>query len=169
MAAISKRLGIKMPTVTSMMRKLAGKHLVDDKRYRPLRLTKKGKKEAQLIIRRHRLTELFLVEKMGFGWEEVHQIAEQLEHIQTKEFFERMDTILGFPKIDPHGRPIPDKIGLIKQKKLFRLSSRNVSEVVTLKAVENATDDFLKILNKRDIHLGVKIRIQTIEQNDLSI
>ncbi|MFZ1979663.1 MAG: metal-dependent transcriptional regulator [Bacteroidota bacterium] len=168
-AAISKRLGIKMPTVTSMMRKLAGKHLVEYKRYRPLRLTKKGKKEARLIIRRHRLTELFLVEKMGFGWEEVHQIAEQLEHIQTKEFFERMDTILGFPKIDPHGRPIPDKIGLIKQKKLFRLSSRNVSEVVTLKAVENATDDFLKILNKRDIHLGVKIRIQTIEQNDRSM
>jgi DtxR family transcriptional regulator, Mn-dependent transcriptional regulator len=110
-AAISKRLGIKMPTVTSMMRKLAGKHFVEYKRYRPLRLTEKGKKEALLIIRRHRLTELFLVKKMGFGWEEVHEIAEQLEHIQTKEFFERMDIILGFPKIDPHGKPIPDKDG----------------------------------------------------------
>ena len=158
-----------MPTVTSMMRKLAGKHLVEYKRYRPLRLTKKGKKEARLIIRRHRLTELFLVEKMGFGWEEVHQIAEQLEHIQTKEFFERMDTILGFPKIDPHGRPIPDKIGLFKQKKLFRLSNRKVSEIVTLKAVENATDDFLKFLNKRDIRLGLEIRIHAIEQYDGSM
>ncbi len=119
-AAISKRLGIKMPTVTSMMRKLAGKHLVDYKRYRPLRLTEKGKKEARLIIRRHRLTELFLVEKMGFGWEEVHEIAEQLEHIQAKEFFERMDTILGFPKIDPHGRPIPDKDGKIRSSQFLR-------------------------------------------------
>ena len=157
------------PQSQSMMRKLARKHLVEYKPYKPLRLTGKGKKEARLIIRRHRLTEMFLVEKMGFGWEEVHEIAEQLEHVQAPELFERMDTLLDFPKIDPHGEPIPDKTGLVKQEKLARLSSHKTGEIVTLQAVENATDDFLKFLNKREISLGLKIRIQAVEQYDGSM
>ena len=166
---LSKRLGITMPTVTSMMRKLARKRFVEYKRYKPLRLTEKGKKEARLIIRRHRLTEMFLVEKMGFGWEEVHDIAEQLEHVQAPELFERMDTLLDFPRIDPHGEPIPDKTGLVKQEKLARLSSHKAGEIVTLKAVEHATDDFLKFLNEREIRLGLRIRIQAIERYDGSM
>ena len=84
---LSKRLGIKMPTVTSMMKKLAEKKLVNYQSYKPLRLTEKGKKEAGIIIRKHRLTEMFLVEVMGFGWEEVHEIAEQVEHVQSSDFF----------------------------------------------------------------------------------
>ena len=166
---LAKRLGIKMPTVTSMMRKLARKRLVEYKRYKPLQLTEKGKKEARLIVRRHRLTEIFLVEKMGFGWEEVHEIAEQLEHVQSPELFERMDTLLNFPKIDPHGEPIPDKTGFIKQEKLSRLGSHKADEIVTLKAVENASDDFLEFLNKHEIRLGLKIKIQSIEQFDGSM
>ncbi len=166
---LSEKLGITMPTVTSMMRKFAQKRLVEYKPYKPLRLTEKGKKEARLIIRRHRLTEMFLVDKMGFGWEEVHKIAEQLEHVQAPELFERMDTLLNFPKIDPHGEPIPDKTGLYKQEKLSRLSNRKAGEIVMLKAVENATDDFLKFLNKRDIRLGLEIRIHAVEQYDGSM
>ena len=108
---LSKRLGIKMPTVTSMMKKLAEKKLVNYQSYKPLRFTEKGKKEAGIIIRKHRLTEMFLVEVMGFCWEEVHEIAEQVEHVQSSDFFEKMDKMLGYPKIDPHGSPIPDKTG----------------------------------------------------------
>ncbi len=166
---LSKKLKITMPTVTSMMRKLARKRLVDYRRYKPLRLTEKGRKEARLIIRRHRLTEMFLVERMGFGWEEVHEIAEEVEHVQAPELFERMDETLGFPKIDPHGEPIPDKTGLVKQAHLVRLSSHKPGEVVTLLAVENVTDDFLKFLNKREIRLGLKIKIHAIEPYDGSM
>src|ERR1039457_1248906 len=97
---ISNGLKIKMPTVTSMMKKLAEKNLVHYESYKPVHLTEAGKKEAGLIIRKHRLTEMFLVEKMGFGWESVHEIAEQVEHINSPEFFEKMDDLLGHPRID---------------------------------------------------------------------
>ena len=106
---LSKHLEIKMPTVNSMMKKLSEKKLVYYESYKPFKLTEKGKKEAGLVIRKHRLTEMFLVEKMDFGWEQVHVIAEQIEHIKSPEFFEKMDQMLGFPTIDPHGSPIPDK------------------------------------------------------------
>src|SRR6187402_3294352 len=102
---LSKRLEIKMPTVNSMVKKLAEKKMVHYESYKPVRLTDKGKKEAGLIIRKHRLTEMYLVEKMGFGWEQVHEIAEQVEHLQSPLFFDKIDELLGFPKIDPHGSP----------------------------------------------------------------
>lgn len=114
---LSRHLGIKMPTVNSMVKKLAEKGLVHYETYKPLRLTPTGRKEAALIIRKHRLTEMFLVEKMGFGEEHIHAIAEQVEHIQSPEFFEKMDELLGFPTADPHGSPIPDKHGRMPQTK----------------------------------------------------
>jgi len=95
---LSQRLAIKMPTVSSMMKKLANKNLVTYESYKPIRLTDKGRVDAALIIRKHRLTEMYLVEKMGFGWEEVHHIAEQIEHIQSPELFAKMDELLGFPE-----------------------------------------------------------------------
>ncbi|MEO9012016.1 MAG: metal-dependent transcriptional regulator, partial [Ginsengibacter sp.] len=110
---LSKTLDLKMPTVTSMVKKLSKKKLVHYESYKPLRLTEKGKKEAALIIRKHRLTEMFLVEKMKIGWEDVHDIAEQIEHIRSAIFFEKMDELLGYPKVDPHGSPIPDKDGKV--------------------------------------------------------
>ena len=115
-AVLSKRLDIKMPTVTSMMKKLSEKKLVHYESYKPLHLTEKGKKEAGLIIRKHRLIEMFLVDKMKLGWEDVHDIAEQIEHIQSSVFFEKMDELLGYPKVDPHGSPIPDKNGKVVWK-----------------------------------------------------
>ena len=144
---LSKRLDIKMPTVNSMMKKLADKKLVHYESYKPLRLTEKGKKEAGLVIRKHRLTEMFLVEKMGFGWEEVHGIAEQVEHIQSGLFFEKMDELLGHPKVDPHGSPIPDKQGKIQWLHYNKLSDCGAGETVRLSAVTNSSDDFLKFLN----------------------
>ena len=166
---LSKRLDIKMPTVTSMMKKLAKKKLVHYESYKPVQLTEKGKKEAGLIIRKHRLTEMFLVEKMNFGWENVHDIAEQIEHIQSPLFFEKMDELLGFPKIDPHGSPIPDKTGKMVWKVYDKLSDCKPGETVTVSAILNTTSEFLKFLNNREIHLGLKIKIKSVEAFDKSM
>jgi len=166
---LSKRLGIKMPTVTSMMKKLAEKKMVHYESYKPLRLTEKGKKEAGLIIRKHRLTEMFLAEKMNFGWEDVHDVAEQIEHIQAPAFFDKMDELLGYPKIDPHGSPIPDKSGKIIWKEYSKLSDCNPGETVKLSAVINTSSDFLKYLNSRELRLGLKIKIKSVEPFDKSV
>lgn len=166
---LSKWLEIKMPTVTSMMKKLAEKKLVHYESYKPLRLTEKGKKEAGLVIRKHRLTEMFLVNKMNFGWEDVHDIAEQIEHIQSPVFFEKMDELLGYPKIDPHGSPIPDSNGKMVWKVYEKLSDCKVGETVKLLAVINASSDFLKFLNSRELQLGLKIKIKSIEPFDKSM
>lgn len=163
---LSQSLNIKMPTVTSMMKKLAEKKLVHYQSYKPLRLTEKGKKEAGLIIRKHRLTEMFLVVKMNFGWEEVHDIAEQIEHIQSPAFFEKMDELLGYPAIDPHGSPIPDRKGNMTFKAYQKLSDCQVGATVKLSALLNTTSDFLKFLNSRGLKLGIKIKVIAIEPFD---
>jgi DtxR family transcriptional regulator, Mn-dependent transcriptional regulator len=163
---LSKRLEIKMPTVTSMMKKLAEKKLVHYESYKPIRLSEKGKKEAALIIRKHRLTEMFLVQQMGFGWEDVHDIAEQVEHIQSPEFFEKMDELLGYPKLDPHGSPIPDKNGKMVWKEYSKMSECKVGDTITLAAVINTSVEFLKFLNSRELSLGVKVKIKSVEPFD---
>lgn len=166
---LSGVLGIKMPTVTSMMQKLATKKLVHYESYKPLRLTERGKKEAALIIRKHRLMEMFLVQKMGFGWEQVHEIAEQVEHIQSPAFFEKMDELLGYPKIDPHGSPIPDRNGKVEWKQYRKLSDCKEGDMVRLCAIVNSSEEFLKFLNSRDMKLGLEIRILSIEPFDKSM
>jgi DtxR family Mn-dependent transcriptional regulator len=163
---LSKRLGIKMPTVTSMMKKLAKKKLVHYESYKPLRLTERGKKEASIIIRKHRLTEMFLVQNMGFGWEDVHEIAEQVEHIHSPEFFEKMDELLGYPKIDPHGSPIPDKNGKMEWKQYSKLSECKTGDTMKLAAVIDTSVEFLKFLNSRELRLGLKVKIKSIEPFD---
>jgi DtxR family Mn-dependent transcriptional regulator len=168
-AELSKSLDLKMPTVTSMVKKLARKKLVHYESYKPLRLTEKGKKEAGLIIRKHRLTEMFLVNKMKMGWEDVHDIAEQIEHIQSPFFFEKMDELLGFPELDPHGSPIPDRDGKVVWKEYNKLSDCRVGETVKLAAVINTSSEFLKFLNTRDMRLGLKIKIKSIEPFDNSM
>ena len=166
---LSRRLQIKMPTVTSMMKRLAEKKLVHYESYKPLRLTEKGKKEAGLIIRKHRLTEMFLVDKMKIGWEHVHDIAEQVEHIQSAVFFEKMDELLGHPKVDPHGSPIPDSNGKVVWKDYSKLSDCKVGETVKLAAVINTSTDFLRFLNSRDMRLGLRIKVRAIEPFDKSM
>jgi len=163
---LSKQLGIKMPTVNSMMKKLAEKKMVHYESYKPIRPTEKGRKEAALIIRKHRLTEMYLVEKMGFGWEQVHNIAEQVEHIQSPEFFGKMDELLGYPKVDPHGSPIPDKNGKMQWLEYSKLSDCKAGDTVVLAAVTFSSDEFLKFLNGRDLHLGVALKIKSVETFD---
>lgn len=166
---ISKRLNIKMPTVNSMMKRLSDKGLVYYESYKPIKLTPKGQREAAMIIRKHRLTEMYLVEKMGIGWEQVHSIAEQVEHIHSSLFFEKMDELLGYPKIDPHGSPIPDINGRMEWKEYIRLSECHEGEIVKLVAVTNGTEEFLQFLNSREIHLELQIQIESIESFDGSM
>ncbi|RNI33863.1 metal-dependent transcriptional regulator [Hanamia caeni] len=168
-ADLSKSLDLKMPTVTSMVKKLAKKKLVHYESYKPLRLTEKGKREAGLIIRKHRLTEMFLVDKMKLGWEDVHDIAEQIEHLHSPVFFEKMDEMLGFPKLDPHGSPIPDREGKMAWKEYSKLSDCRPGQIVKLAAVINTSTEFLKFLTAREMRLGLKIKIKSIEPFDKSM
>lgn len=166
---LSKALNIKMPTVNSMMKKFSEKKLVHYESYKPIRLTQKGEKEATLIIRKHRLTEMYLVENMGFGWEEVHHIAEQIEHIKSPEFFNRMDQLLGYPKIDPHGSPIPDAQGKMERPDFFKLSDCRKGDKIILEAVTHSGNDFLKFLNSRNLSLGLQLTVKDVESFDGSM
>ncbi len=166
---LAQVLEIKMPTVTSMMKRLSEKGLVHYESYKPLKLTSQGRIQAALIIRKHRLTEMYLVEKMGFGWEEVHRIAEEVEHIHVPAFFEKMDELLGYPRVDPHGSPIPDKDGTIESQHYEKLSDCQAEEVFTLRAVINTSDDFLTFLNNRSLSLGTILRIMAVESFDGSM
>ena len=165
---LSKFLGIKMPSVNSMIKKFSQKNWVIYESYKPIKITDKGRIEAARVVRKHRLTEMFLVDKMGFGWENVHEIAEQLEHIQSEIFFDKMDEILNYPKIDPHGEPIPDKDGNIINQDFSKLSECEIGDKVTLRSVTISTDDFLNYLNQRELSLGIEIEILSIEKFDSS-
>ncbi len=163
---LSESLGVKMPTINSMMKRLLEKGLVEHTSYRPISLTKSGKKMAALIIRKHRLTEMFLVEKMEFGWEEVHEIAEQVEHIKSPIFFEKMNEMLGSPKQDPHGSSIPDLNGNIDNVNYPKLSDCEKNAELRLVAVNNSSEDFLKFLNARKISLGLRMKVLSVESFD---
>lgn len=166
---ISKFLDVKMPSVNNMMKKFADKNWVHYESYKPLKITDSGKKQAALVVRKHRLTEMFLVEKMHFGWENVHEIAEQLEHIHSETFFDKMDEILNYPKYDPHGEPIPDKDGNIIAQDLKKLSECEVNQKVIFSAVTITDDDFLTFLNIKNLELGKEIEVLEIEKFDKSM
>ena len=166
---LSSLLKVSLPTVNSMIKNLKNQGLVNYEKYKPISLTAKGKKAAALVLRKHRLTEMYLVIKMGFGWEEVHEIAEQVEHINSPVFFDRMNELLDFPKIDPHGSPIPDKDGKIVFVSQTKLSDCKPGELVKLVALANSSTDFLKFLNHRDLTLGTELEIKHVESFDGSI
>lgn len=166
---LAKSMDVSLPTVNSMVKKLASMGLVKYEKYKPLEITELGKKEAALIIRKHRLTEMFLVDKMGIGWDEVHDIAEHIEHLKSPLFFDRVDEILGYPTHDPHGSPIPDRKGHIESQNLKKLSDCTSGDQVILKALANTSEEFLKYLNQKKLSLGLKIKILNVETFDGSM
>ena len=165
---LSKRLDIKMPTVNSMVKKLAAKGLIEYEKYKPLELTEEGRKSAGLIIRKHRLVEMFLVEKLGFGWDEVHEVAEQLEHIKSPKLFSKIDEILNHPKVDPHGSPIPDENGEVERQNFIPLSESKPEISYRFMAVGSSDDRFLRQIDKLGFKLGDVIRIVEIMDFDRS-
>lgn len=166
---LSKFLSVKMPSVNNMMKKFAEKNWVLYETYKPLVVTGTGRREAALVVRKHRLTEMFLVKKMNFGWENVHEIAEQLEHVHSAVFFDKMDEILDYPKFDPHGEPIPDKDGNIIAQDLQKLSSCEPGTTVVFASVTLSDDAFLNYLTERNLLLNKEIRVIKIESFDKSM
>ncbi len=166
---LAKKLQVKPPTVNSMMKKLALKKWVVYAPYKGIKVTEKGKKEALSIIRRHRLAELFLVNVMKLGWEEVHDIAEQLEHVESNRFYDRIDEMLGYPKFDPHGEPIPDVNGKILNDKRIPLNQAKENVTVKIVAVADDKKSFLDHLNDKGLKIGEKVLVKRKEAYDGSV
>ncbi|WP_084241167.1 metal-dependent transcriptional regulator [Pedobacter africanus] len=167
--AIAEKMQTKAASVTDMMKKLADKQLVDYKKYQGVQLTTSGKSAAVNIVRKHRLWEVFLVEKLNFKWDEVHDIAEDLEHIQSADLVERLDEFLGFPKSDPHGDPIPDKSGNFIAVPFVKLNKLKAEDQGLIMGVSEHSSAFLKHLEKSGLTLGKKVKIMEINDFDGSI
>lgn len=156
---IAESLRTKAASVTDMIKKLSNKNLISYERYYGAKITKHGKTQALSIIRKHRLWETFLVEKLQFSWDEVHEVAEQLEHIQSPLLIEKLDEFLGYPTADPHGHPIPDKDGKVQSLNLLPLTESPLNKKVVLRSVRDGSPAFLQYLSKIGIYIGAKILI----------
>ncbi len=169
LSALSKRIEVSIPTVNNMVKRLEQEGWVEYQKYKPIVLTETGRQIAGKIVRKHRLAEMFLVQIMDFGWETVHDIAEDLEHINAEVFFDRIDEMLDYPKIDPHGTPIPDKEGKITPHNYKRLSEVKVGNLVVLRALNYEQKAFLIYLNKKGIALGTVMKVEAKESFDESV
>jgi DtxR family Mn-dependent transcriptional regulator len=167
--ALSKALNLNPATVLEMVRKMSERKLVQVQADKTIRLTEKGKKKALQIIRKHRLWEVFLVDKLNYKWNEVHDLAEQLEHIESDDLVKRLEIFLGFPPVDPHGDPIPDENGKMKKIKTQALTEAPLKKKLTVIALGNSSDEFLKYLDKMGLAIGDTLVISDIEDFDKSV
>lgn len=157
--AISKLIQTKAASVTDMLQRLSEKNLVNYKKYKGVNLTDQGKKIATQLIRKHRLWEVFLVNKLHFSWEEVHDIAEELEHINSDKLIDKLDEYLGFPKFDPHGDPIPNHEGKFTLRQQISLSDMNEGESGQVIGVKIHDTPFLEHLNEIGIQLNTNMQV----------
>ena len=164
--SIADYLDMKPSSVTDMLKKLAEKKYINYEKYKGTSLTKKGRLIALSIIRKHRLWETFLVEKLGFGWDQVHIIAEQLEHIKSEELIENLDDFLGNPKYDPHGDPIPNKDGEIEKMNQKLLVELKTDQIGIITGVKKGTISLLNYLDKEKIKLGDSVKVIEILEFD---
>jgi DtxR family Mn-dependent transcriptional regulator len=167
--AIAEQMSTKPSSVTDMIKKLSEKSLVNYKKYQGVSLTEKGRLVALTIVRKHRLWEVFLVDKLNFSWDEVHEVAEQLEHIKSEALIDKLDAHLGYPKVDPHGDPIPTKDGTFKKSVKKLISQLPVSSEGVCVGVNDSSVAFLKFLDKNRIALGDTFRILDREEFDGSV
>lgn len=167
--AIAKMIDSKASSVTDMIKKLADKNLVEYQKYQGVSLTAEGLLAAKMIVRKHRLWEVFLVEKLDFSWDEVHDVAEELEHINSEKLINKLDAFLGFPTEDPHGDPIPNAKGEIKKMDKKLLSDLKLNQKSICVGVKDSSSEFLKYLDKQQISLGSTIEIIEKESFDASL
>ncbi|MCG9791948.1 metal-dependent transcriptional regulator [Flavobacterium algicola] len=167
--AIAETMETKASSVTDMIKKLAEKDLVNYKKYQGVSLTVKGSLAAKMIVRKHRLWEVFLVEKLDFSWDEVHDVAEQLEHIKSEKLINKLADFLGNPTEDPHGDPIPDANGDVQKVEKQLLSELNIGQNGICVGVKDTSSEFLKYLDKQKISLGSQIEFLEREEFDLSL
>lgn len=167
--AIAEMMDTKASSVTDMLKKLSDKNLIHYVKYQGVSLTEHGRHAAKMIVRKHRLWEVFLVDKLAFTWDEVHDIAEQLEHIKSEKLINKLDDFLGNPTEDPHGDPIPDAQGKIANTEKVLLSELNENETAICVGVKDSSADFLQYLNKQKIALGAVLRVIGRENFDASL
>lgn len=165
-SSLARVMGVHAPSVTDMLKRMARKKLVSYQKSKGFKLTDKGKQVAVGIIRNHRLWEVFLVNKLGFRWDEVHDLAEQLEHIHSESLVNKLEAYLGFPKADPHGDPIPDANGVLPKSRSVLLSTLKVGDHGTFTGVTDHSASFLNYLDKSGISLGEIIKVRRIEEYD---
>jgi len=157
---LAAELQTRPASVTDMMKKLRTKKLVHYEAYRGFRLTPEGRKLALIIIRRHRLWEFFLAEKLKFSWDEVHAVAEDLEHVSSKKLIDKLDEFLGFPRYDPHGDPIPDASGKIETSKQVCLSDLPLNKTALVCYVSDQSTGMLELLSHKKIGIGTRLEIK---------
>ena len=165
---IANYLSMKPSSVSDMLKKLAEKKCVNYLKYKGSSLTKKGELIALSVIRKHRLWETFLVNKLGFSWSKVHNIAEQLEHVNSEELIDKLDHFLAYPQIDPHGDPIPQKNGTIAKLNQKLLSELKHGEEGVITGIKKGTPSLLNFLDQKNIKLGDQIQLISILEFDQS-
>ncbi|MBC6368042.1 metal-dependent transcriptional regulator [Algoriphagus sp. AK58] len=156
---IAAEINTKPASVSDMLRKLGEKEVIEYRKYYGLQITETGKRYALQTIRKHRLWEVFLVEKLNFAWDEVHEVAEQLEHIQSPLLIQRLDAYLNFPKFDPHGDPIPDEFGDVRSRPRVQLNEMDVDQTGQIVAVKDSSAAFLRYLDKVGAYIGARIKV----------
>lgn len=168
---IARRLNTTAASVTDMLKKLSKKKYIKYKKYQGLSMTDSGRKVALSIIRKHRLWEMFLVKVLKFKWDEVHDIAEQMEHIQSDKLVQHIDKVLNYPKFDPHGDPIPDNNGkmVITKDKSVLLSDVKEGRQYLVTGVVDHSNTFLQLLDKSGIQLGSKMKVKAVQPYDRSL
>ncbi len=157
---LANELKTKPASVTDMMKKLKVKKLLNYQPYQGFRLTNDGNKVALGIIRRHRLWEYFLAEKLKFSWDEVHEVAEDLEHVSNKKLIDKLDEFLGFPRTDPHGDPIPDANGKIEMSKKICLTEMALNTIAIVSSVSDQSSEILELLEHKKIAIGTKLEVK---------
>lgn len=167
--AIAERMKTKASSVSDMLRRLKDKELINYQKYQAVTLTEQGEQIAISIIRKHRLWEYFLVKKLKFGWDEVHDLAEQLEHIRSPKLTNHLEEFLEYPEFDPHGDPIPDRNGKFPVELSHTLADSNQNEVVTVVGVKDHSTEFLGYLDQLSIQLGTQLTIRNINSFDKSM
>ena len=166
--ALAKELGLNPATVLEMVRKLNSKKLVKILADKTIQLTDNGKKNALVIIRKHRLWEVFLTEKLKYAWNEVHELAEQLEHVESEDMIDRLEAFLDYPAFDPHGDPIPDRNGNIKSKTSVSLATAVKGKNYLVVNLADTSDSFLDYLGKLNIKPGTRLKLVEHNQYDNS-
>mgnify|MGYP006194649723 FL=1 len=156
---IAAEIKTKAASVSDMLRKLGEKEVIEYRKYYGLQITESGKRYALQTIRKHRLWEVFLVEKLNFAWDEVHEVAEQLEHIQSPLLIQRLDAYLNFPKFDPHGDPIPDEFGDVRSRPRVQLNEMEINQTGQIVAVKDSSAAFLRYLDKVGAYIGARIKV----------
>ena len=158
--ALAAALQTRPASVTDMLKKLKDQKLLIYEKYKGFKLNNEGRKTALQVIRKHRLWEYFLVKKLQFGWDEVHEIAEELEHIASRKLIDRLDAFLGFPEADPHGDPIPDNQGRLPMRRQVNLSQLPLNKSVQVSGIASQTPEMLELLQYNHIRLGTRLEIR---------